>query len=175
VKDILFILGLVVAIAGVQAEAVYYNLGNHNVSFELNNVSEYNSAIEPPMYRPNDKSWTYTLNMTNLNGGDLHINLHEYPKSQDIDLSEERKMVALGFDMIGIGGYGFADVIIGGHSGYTLHFPEQRILAYTKNEQVMPEEYGASYWQDDKTSINIGTSGLNKEVFDLLVNSIQVN
>ena len=54
------------------------------------------------------------------------------------------------------------------------YIPNQRLLAYTKYERVMPEQYTARYWQDDKTSLSFGVNGLGESVFKQLVSSIHV-
>lgn len=153
---------------------VEYRLGNHNVSFAISNVDEYVKVVEPPIYDSDAKSWTYTVNMTHSIGNNIFINLYEYASSQSTDFMQEKKVIASGFDLVGIGGYNFTDITIDGHLGYMSYIPNQRLLAYTKYEQVMPEQYNARYSQDDKTSLSFGINGLGEDVFKQLVSSVHV-
>jgi hypothetical protein len=154
---------------------VEYRLGNHNVSFAISNVDEYVKYVEPPIYDSDAKYWTYTLNMSHSIGNNIFINLYEYASSQSTDfMQEEKKILASGFDLVSIGGYNFTDITIDGHLGYMLYIPNQRLLAHTKYEQVMPEQYTARYLQDDKTSLSFGVNGLGEDVFKQLVSSVHV-
>ena len=92
---IAFFVSLVATASQETLNPIEYRLGNHNVSFVVSNADEYKVAVEPPIYSPDSKSWTYTLNMTRSTDNDIHINLYEYPSSQSIDLPRKEKSPSL--------------------------------------------------------------------------------
>lgn len=149
-----------------------YTLGSHQVSF---NVSEpYNSSarLDKPFYLP-DKSWAYTLNMTDgskvIEVIILELSKPDYSRTWTNTYGELR---ALDIEESGIGGYKSSTMDFKGYPAYQESYPAQTTFDIDVGKpRDWPKRYGLLYEIDEKTIVEVHAIGDNipyQEILDTI-------